>query len=116
MNGIERCLNVYTMKGWDAFISYKSELPVEDEKIRSLIRLQYTTAVECDIDKQGRLTIPPAAKQYAGLERELATAGVGGFIEIWDRESHARKIEEDMQKAVELSNYAAELAMKMGKK
>jgi MraZ protein len=115
-NGIERCLNIYTLKGWEAFISYKSDLPLEDDKIRSLIRLHYATAVECDVDRQGRLTIPPAAKQYASLEKELATTGVGSCVEIWDRESYTRKIEEDMRKAAELSNYAAELAMKMGKR
>ena len=35
-------------------------------------------------DKQGRVTIPPALRAYAGLDRELAVIGAGTRAEIWD--------------------------------
>ncbi|WP_418605880.1 division/cell wall cluster transcriptional repressor MraZ [Georgenia sp. SUBG003] len=35
-------------------------------------------------DKQGRVTIPPALRKYAGLTRDLAVIGAGTRIEIWD--------------------------------
>jgi MraZ protein len=30
------------------------------------------------------VTIPPALRAYAGLERDLAVLGVGDRVEIWD--------------------------------
>jgi MraZ protein len=35
-------------------------------------------------DKQGRITIPPVLRTYAGLERDLAVIGAGQRVEIWD--------------------------------
>jgi division/cell wall cluster transcriptional repressor MraZ len=36
------------------------------------------------IDRQGRLTIPQAFREYAGLSKEVVVAGVGPRVEIWD--------------------------------
>ena len=35
-------------------------------------------------DKQGRVTIPVALRQYASLVRELTVIGAGNHAEIWD--------------------------------
>src|SRR5690625_5643113 len=35
-------------------------------------------------DKQGRVTIGPNLRTYAGLEREVAVIGAGTRMEIWD--------------------------------
>ena len=35
-------------------------------------------------DKQGRVTVAPLLREYAGLTRELAVLGVGRRLEIWD--------------------------------
>ncbi len=35
-------------------------------------------------DKQGRITIPPVLREYAGLDRDCAVIGAGSRVEIWD--------------------------------
>ena len=35
-------------------------------------------------DKQGRVTIPPALREYAGLDREVVVCGHNATVEIWD--------------------------------
>ena len=35
-------------------------------------------------DKQGRITIPPALREYAGLQRDCVVIGANTRLEIWD--------------------------------
>jgi MraZ protein len=35
-------------------------------------------------DKQGRVTIPQALRDYAGLQRDCAVIGANTRLEIWD--------------------------------
>jgi MraZ protein len=35
-------------------------------------------------DKQGRITVPPALRQYAGLDRDCVVIGANTRMEIWD--------------------------------
>jgi MraZ protein len=38
-------------------------------------------------DKQNRVTVPPALREYAGLERELTVIGAGNRAEIWSADA-----------------------------
>ena len=42
------------------------------------------------IDKQGRITIPAALRQYAGLSRDCTVIGAGERVEVWDTEAWER--------------------------
>ncbi|MBQ1448272.1 MAG: division/cell wall cluster transcriptional repressor MraZ, partial [Erysipelotrichaceae bacterium] len=43
-----------------------------------------TRAVECSIDKQGRIAIPAYLAEDIGITKECAILGVKDHIEIWD--------------------------------
>jgi MraZ protein len=107
VHGAEHCLYAFTLQGWENFIEELNVLPDDDENIRDLLRHYYTSASYCDIDKQGRVTIPPIAREYAGIVRELATVGMNKLVEIWDRKTYERTISGKDVKA--LSNYASQL-------
>ena len=38
-------------------------------------------------DKQGRITVPPALRAYAGLQRDCAVIGANSRLEIWDAQA-----------------------------
>ena len=61
-------------------------LPKADAKARNFVRHFYGNAEECEIDRQGRVTLPSALREYGDIEKELMTIGNGEKIEVWSRE------------------------------
>jgi MraZ protein len=43
------------------------------------------TANDVEIDKQGRILIPPTLRSMAGLEREVMFNSLANRVEIWDK-------------------------------
>jgi MraZ protein len=60
------------------------QAPVTSKQARDYLRVFLSGASDEVPDKQGRITIPPALRTYAGLERDLAVIGAGQRVEIWD--------------------------------
>ena len=85
--GLDTCLVAYPMAEWLAFEKRLSELPQFDADVVTLKRIYVSGAVECEIDKVGRLLIPAALRKHARLRRDALWAGMGAYIELWAKES-----------------------------
>lgn len=85
--GLDDCLFIYPMSEWDKFEQKLAELPLSSKEARSFVRYFFASAVECEADKQGRLTIPSHLREYAKINKELVTIGVMNRVEIWSKES-----------------------------
>ena len=83
---LDKCLEIHPMSEWERFMEKLSKLPSADPKARQLARHFYASAVECEIDKQGRLTLPQELRQYAKIEKALVTIGSYEKIEVWSKE------------------------------
>ncbi len=44
------------------------------------------SAVTTSLDGQGRLSVPPVLREWAGIQHEVMVVGIGPRIEIWSRE------------------------------
>lgn len=84
--GIDTCLYIYPVQQWEKFMEKLSALPTTDPNARAFVRHFYANAVECDIDKQGRMVLPQELREYAHIEKELVTVGLLDKIEIWGKE------------------------------
>ena len=58
--------------------------PVTSKAARDYLRVFLSGASDEVPDKQGRITIPPVLRDYAGLDRDCAVIGAGTRVEIWD--------------------------------
>lgn len=83
--GIDRCLYIYPMSEWENFMKKLSALPSADANVRAFLRHFYANAVECEIDKQGRIVLPQELREYAGIEKDVLTMGIMDKIEIWSK-------------------------------
>ena len=55
-----------------------------NEQIRGLQRLLVGHADDVDMDGAGRILVPPALRQYAGLDHHVVLVGQGNKFELWD--------------------------------
>lgn len=86
-------LTAYPPSSWKRVVEKVKAMPNGAAKT-SLIRLVTSPAQECSFDKQGRILVPSALREYAGLNsNENPTAivvGVEDKIEIYNEELYAR--------------------------
>ncbi len=82
--GQERCLYVFAMDEFVRIADQMRTAPVTSKAVRDYLRVFLSGASDEVPDKQGRVTIPTALRDYAGLDRDLAVIGAGSRIEIWD--------------------------------
>ena len=106
---IDRCLEIHPMSEWERLMEKLSKLPTADPKARQLARHFYASAVEGEIDKQGRLTLPQELREYANIGKDLITVGSYEKIEVWSKEewdsSESTKEMDPSQLAESMMNY-----------
>lgn len=104
---LDKCLTIYPEEQWEKFVKEKlSILPMGNEGARKLRRHFYSSAAECDVDKQGRLTIPQELKEYANIDKDLVTIGSDMTIEVWSRESWYDELDPDTGELMNASDLA----------
>jgi MraZ protein len=52
--------------------------------VRAFGRLFYAQARRSELDKQGRLRVPPELSQWASLQGDAVLVGVGDHMELWN--------------------------------
>ncbi len=104
---LDRCLTIYPKAQWEKFVEEKLEiLPTGNPQARKLKRHFYSSAAECDVDKQGRLTIPQELRDYAGIEKDLVTVGSNKTIEVWSKEYWKDETDPDTGEVMNASEVA----------
>ena len=85
--GQERCLYVFPMAEFERIAEQLRQAPVTSKQARDYLRVFLSGASDEVPDKQGRITIPPVLRTYAGLERDCAVIGAGSRVEVWDEQA-----------------------------
>ena len=83
----DRCIDVYPREAFERRVAQLRSLPREDARARAFLRTIMAGAHEETPDSQGRVTIPPRLREYAGLDKDLTVNGADEKVEIWDRET-----------------------------
>ncbi|MEO5575725.1 MAG: cell division/cell wall cluster transcriptional repressor MraZ, partial [Gaiellaceae bacterium] len=84
--GLDDCLDVYARGSFDALVEARlAPLDPFSKEARDLKRFFFSAASDAELDKQGRVLVPPALIRHGRLGREVVVAGVHDHLEIWDR-------------------------------
>lgn len=83
---LDACLHAYPLREWEQLEAGLAKRSVLEPGIKQLMRLYVAGAQECEVDKVGRVLIPPSLRAHAGLEKEVVWAGMVKVVELWSRD------------------------------
>lgn len=81
--GQDRSIVVWPAAEFAAHAERLNEASRSDAQVRAYRRVLFSGAFDDVPDKQGRVTVPAALREYAGLDREVVVVGNGTTVEIW---------------------------------
>ncbi len=81
--GFDGCVVLYPLPEWQRVEAKLSAEPLEH---RRLVRYLLGSAVECELDRQGRFLLPPLLRQHAGIQRDAVVVGLVNKVEVWSKE------------------------------
>jgi MraZ protein len=61
-------------------------LPITSKNARTFVRFFFSGATECELDKQGRISIPANLRNYANLDKEVVIIGLANRVELWAKD------------------------------
>jgi MraZ protein len=97
--GVENCLWLFPPEEWKTFSeNLVGSTSVFQEKSRLIQRRMIAPAQETEIDKAGRIVIPPTLREYAFLQKECIILGLKKYIEIWSEATYQAYLSENEAK------------------
>ncbi|MCE5191734.1 MAG: division/cell wall cluster transcriptional repressor MraZ [Actinomycetia bacterium] len=109
--GLEGCLYVHPADDYAEFLGRLTKRGDFDPKFRQVRRFFSSGAVESELDSAGRISIPPALREYAELDKDVAVIGNGDRIEVWDAGKWAAYNGETTERIEDVTRELAELGI-----
>jgi MraZ protein len=109
-SSLEGCyLDAYPLREWEAFETKLAANSQFDARLDFVRRHYVGNAIECDVDKLGRLILPSGLRGHAGLDDAVLWLGVGKRIELWQPARFLATNTADLQKPENIADVKARL-------
>jgi MraZ protein len=79
----ERCLAIWPIQTF-VEVAQTVRSTSSSQQVRDYQRMLASGASDETPDKQGRITIPPHLRSYAGLDKDCVVVGAINRVEVWD--------------------------------
>jgi MraZ protein len=83
------CAAIFTKPAFEAIASKFANQPLANENATSVSRFLFSSAFEIERDGQGRMVLPLAIREWAGLKTDAIFVGQWDRVEIWSPEKWA---------------------------
>jgi MraZ protein len=98
--GPDGCIDVYTEEGFQEVAKHVVEPPTTSEGRRAR-RVHYYESYDTELDRQGRILIPPRLRQMAAVNGAVIIAGRKECLEIWNPERLERVLNAEAASSTE---------------
>lgn len=82
--GLDSSLFLYPQAEWQKLAQKLSALPISKANTRAFSRLMLAGAMDCQLDKLGRIVVPDYLRSFAKIHKRVVIAGLYNRLEIWD--------------------------------
>jgi MraZ protein len=94
--GIDQCIYIMTLSAYEDFEKTLRNSREFSREWRILENKHFAQAMKVEIDKAGRVAIPPTFRKYARLNRDCTVINSAkGFLSVWDADNFFNYIEEN---------------------
>lgn len=102
----DHCIRAYPLDAFEQQAALYTENPVTTRTGRVARRAFFSGAYQAELDKQGRVLIPPVLRDFANLngQGQVVIVGTGEGMEIWnvdDFETALAAEEEEFRQALD---------------
>lgn len=99
----QSCLELYPMTEWNLLMERMNRKNRFKKKNNDFIR-RFSAGVRIvEIDTAGRLLIPKNLMAIAGIDKDVVLSSAINIIEIWDKDSYERVLDETAEGFAELA-------------
>ncbi len=84
----EPCLQVFPLKSWEEFEGKLKQRNPGEPGVKQIYRVCISTATDVEVDKLGRILIPPELRARAELAKEVKDVfwvGMGNQMQLWSK-------------------------------
>ncbi len=111
--GFEKHLVIYTRKEWNLIIEDLAKLNQYEKRTREFIRYFTRGATELSLDASGRILLPKALLEYAGIGNDVVLACQLNKIEVWDQKAYDGQMDSEPEN---FANLAEEVMGGLGRR
>ena len=80
---LDRCVTVYPLEEWERVEEKIRGVPQMQKEVKDYMRFIFSAATESELDRQGRVLIPPGLREHAGNSKSVIVVGIINKFEIW---------------------------------
>ncbi len=104
---LDPCLMASAAASWRRYTEKLTALAEHDPNAREARRWYLGNSFTVSLDGHGRILVPPALREWAGVQREVTWVGVGERLELWDPERLAAWSQEFRSKVAGVAAWLA---------
>jgi MraZ protein len=94
--GLRNCARIMNADVWNKMYERLTNSDELTEDERELVELQLIApAMKMEVDKVGRIAIPPVIRRYAKLTKDCLVLNLENRLEVWDEELFFAHVEEN---------------------
>lgn len=101
--GFEKHLVIYTRKEWNKIVDDLSKLNSYEKRTREFIRYFTRGATELSLDSSGRVLLPKALMEYAGINMDVVLACQFNKIEVWAQDAYDTQMDNEPENFANLA-------------
>jgi MraZ protein len=110
--GYDGQIDVYPVEAWKKIAETVGQQNQARSAVRDVSRFVFA-ASECQVDRQGRIVVPPTLRKHAGLNGEVVIIGLNDHLEMWGRDRWDKLTTRLVAEGSNISEQMAELGVKL---